>query len=158
MCGSDTSHTYTHAYPSCYLSYHAFAGVPVCASAWFIYHGMHRNDSRVKRVLALVRKGANVYLPTGKSGRKPGRDNSRGVAARAWLVDYVKDYSQHMPHKCLLRCEPVDVKELRQFYVAQSTLLDQVCEMICTYISIASTEMSMHAGPIKALTILFCLE
>ena len=40
-------------------------GVTVCKSAWFWYHDLDEGDSRVKRVLASIRRGDNNWAPAG---------------------------------------------------------------------------------------------
>ena len=105
------------------LSY-VIEGLHVCGDAWFLFHGLDKKDSRVKRVLSCLRRGDNKWSIKSNK-RKRGADDSRGLLASAWMRKYVKDYADKMPTVCLFRIDPVDRKELHHKYERRCTLVQQ---------------------------------
>lgn len=102
---------------------HVIRGYRCCADAWFKYHDLRKTDSRVKRVMAALNRGENEWVPT-SAGTKLGRNDSRGQTLDCWLRDYVQDYAEKNPTKCLCSLEPISVMDLHGMYVSERLLLD----------------------------------
>lgn len=97
-------------------------GVAVCAIAWFLYHDLSERDSRVRRVLASIRRGDENWVVSTGSARS-GPDDFAGQAARLWMKEYVVDYCEQIPNRCLFRVEPVHIGDLHDTYVNVQRLL-----------------------------------
>ena len=93
---------------------YCICGIAVCADAFFQYFGLLYSDSRVKRVLASIRKGYTTWIK--KTSTKTGRPNQRGMYCTAWQRQYILDYADQMPNKCVFRVDPVQLKELHEIY------------------------------------------
>ena len=113
----------------CKLIYN-IRGCHVCADTWFTYHGLSSFDSRVKRVLAEVRRGANEW--TVQTGKKSGRPDHAGLHAIVWMTNYVLDYGEQMPTKCTFLLDPVTTKELHSAYEGHARLHQQVSVNRCS--------------------------
>ena len=97
------------------LHYHV-KGTPVCRETWFVYHDLTSQDSRVKRILAMLKRGEQHYVAKATGAKKSGRPDQRGMTATAWIESYIQDYADQMPTDCLFRLDPVDVKEVHDAY------------------------------------------
>ena len=102
-------------------------GVEVCKVAWFWYHDLDQRDSRVRRVLASIRRGDNNWVPRrASSGSGSGRKGIAGRAAQEWLKEYVTEFSDQIPNRCVFRVEDVENIELHNNYKREQELL-----MVC---------------------------
>ena len=90
-------------------------GVKVCATSWFHYHGLSKDDSRVKSVLACLRKGDQEWVPK-RGGKKRGRPDDRGSYAKTWLKDWLLNYADLMPTGNVCRYDPVEIIDLHKCY------------------------------------------
>ena len=100
-------------------------GCPVCAGAWYTYHGLCKSDARVKRVLASIRGGDNEWEPL-SGEKKLGRPDERGMAATTWMRQYIIDYGDQMPTECVFRLDPVTILDLHGQYTRHARVFDKV--------------------------------
>ena len=91
--------------------------------SWFWYHDMDAGDSRVKRVLALLRRGHQHYVPS-SGAKRQGKPNERGHYCSEWIKSYIVDYGDQMPTVCLFRLDPVKLKDVHQEYSNETTRLE----------------------------------
>ena len=99
-------------------------GVEVCKTAWFWYHDLDEGDSRVKRVLASIRRGDNNWAPVSTaSDSGSGRKSVAGQEAQVWMREYVVDYSEQIPNRCLFRIEPEEIQDIHKKYKREQQLL-----------------------------------
>ena len=99
-------------------------GLPVCSDAWFVYHGLSADDARVKRVLAKLRRGDNHWVVAKKD--KLGRPDDAGQMALVWMQNYIRDYADQMPNKCVFLLDPVTTQDLHSSYASFARLHQQV--------------------------------
>ena len=76
-------------------------GCRVCDMSWFLYHGLNKGDNRVKRVMRRLRCGDMRWIPDRK--HKVGRPNERGLMTTVWLKQYLLDFAEQMPTRCVFR-------------------------------------------------------
>ena len=106
------------------LLQYSICGLVVCADAYFGYFGLLYSDSRVKRVLALIRQGCTTWSTN--SSHTTGRPNQRGIYATAWMRQHILDHADQMPHKCLFRLDPVMRQDLHTVYKRHEVLCNHV--------------------------------
>ena len=96
----------------------------VCADTFFQYFGLQYSDSRVKRVLALIRKGCTSWTTDNSKTMDP--SNQRAMYASAWMRQHILDHADQMPHKCLFRLDPVKRQDLHTVYKRHQILCNHV--------------------------------
>ena len=103
---------------------YSICGLVVCADTFFQYFGLQYSDSRVKRVLALIRKGCTSW--TTDNSKTMGPSNQRAMYASAWMRQHILDHADQMPHKCLFRLDPVKRQDLHTVYKRHQILCNHV--------------------------------
>lgn len=88
-----------------------FAGIPVCSRIWCKLHGLSTDDSRMKRVLASLRRGEQMWMARPDINKRRGW---RGNLAKAWMRRHIKKTADFDPVKSIayLDPEPVEVRHM----------------------------------------------
>ena len=96
-----------------YVLSFVFAGVSVCGKVWCELHGLKKNDSRIKRVFAKLRKGDSRWV-TERASRSSGGRGWRGSWCRSWCGSHVKKFAEFDPGKqhASLDPEPLEVRHM----------------------------------------------
>ena len=84
-------------------------GQPVCGNVWCEFLGLRYEDSRMKKVLAALRRGDSEWVVDASTANQQGR---RGMWAEAWMRDFVRETADWHPEDstALLDPNPVEVK------------------------------------------------
>ena len=98
-----------------YIVHFKFAGVPVCSKVWCELHGLAATDSRIKSVLAALRKGNVTW--TGKKNRGTGGRGWRGAWCSAWIRNHVKKFAEFNPAKMEVKLDPEPLEVRHMLYV-----------------------------------------
>ena len=100
---------------------YSISGVRVCGDAFFKYLGLHLSDSRVKKVLAALRRGETHWVVATACTTTTIRT---GTYATEWMRKYVIDYADQMSTACVFRIDSVEVKDLFEVYCRHHTMLE----------------------------------
>ena len=87
-----------------------FAGIPICNQIWCKLHGLSVNDSRIKKVLASLRRGEQAW--TGNKTEQQKKRGWRGSLCKAWIRRHIKKQADFDPTKLTASLDP-DALEVR---------------------------------------------
>ena len=94
-----------------------FAGVPICCELWCQLYGLKSTDSRIKKMLAQLRKGCSAWN-CDDSEPKTGKGGWRGVLCRAWCRTHIKKFAEFDPTKLTAALDPNPVEVRHMIYKA----------------------------------------
>ena len=92
----------------------AFAGVPICCELWCQIYGLKSTDSRIKKLLAQLRKGCSEWKCD--VSKSKGTAGWRGDLCRAWCRRHIKKFAEFDPVKMTAALDPVPVEARHMIY------------------------------------------
>ena len=126
-------------------------GLPVCANVWCEFLGLTYEDSRMKRLLAALRRGDAEWEGSANSESMQGR---RGVCAEAWMRDFVRETAEWNPDKSIASLDPNPVEVQNHPTVATHTHHTHTCPHIhaqvyhMLYVAKWHTRVWCDSGPV----------
>ena len=93
-------------------------GVGVCKDAWCKFLGFNAKDSRIKRLLAAVRRGDTEWVSAKSMVPSSARSSFKGEWTKAWVRDYIKRNAEWCPSKQVVSIEPNPHEVHHMLYVS----------------------------------------